>query len=172
MQTCRNFHPTAKKILAIAEAVEADVKVHHLMKRQPFSSFIRGKALVLGDAAHVMMPTHAAGAAVSIDSAASLEPLFSNISTPIDEALIRRRLQLFDKLRVGRCNMAMILSNAGIGGTGSPDVEDEVRRFYDGPLPPQGSMPWIEESRAIFFGYDVFQEAGMVLERDGRVGGI
>ncbi len=45
------------------------IKVRHGMYRCPLNSFIYGKAVVVGDAAHVMLPSHAAGASVAIESA-------------------------------------------------------------------------------------------------------
>jgi salicylate hydroxylase len=166
LETARNFHPTAKKILSMASDAESDVKVHHLMKRAPMSSYVRDRAVVIGDAAHVMMPTHAAGGAVTIESAACLGILFDKISTPTDTGLIEGRLKLFDKLRLGRCNMTMILSNAGFAGIGAPSVEEEVRRYYDGPLPPSGSTPWSAEIREIFFNYNALEEARKVLHEE------
>jgi salicylate hydroxylase len=160
LDTAHAFHPTARKMLKMTSHLDSDIKVHHLTKRAPLSSFVHGKAVVIGDAAHVMMPTHAAGGAVTIESAAALEVLFDKVS---DERVIANRLKLFDKLRVGRCNMAMILSNSGFAGVKIPGVLEEVRRYYDGPLPPEGAMPWSTESREVFFNYDAFEEARKVL---------
>jgi salicylate hydroxylase len=164
LETAHNFHPTAKKILNIASDVESDVKVHHLMKRAPMSSYVRDRAVVIGDAAHVMMPTHAAGAAVTIESAACLEILFDTSANMVDSGFIESRLRLFDKLRLGRCNMAMLVSNAGFAGIGAPGVLDEVRRYYHGPVPPAGSIPWCAESREIFFKYNFLEEARSLIE--------
>jgi salicylate hydroxylase len=166
LETMHNFHPTAKKILDLASDGDSDIKVHNLMKRKAMSTFVRDRAVVVGDAAHVMMPTHAAGAAVTIESAACLEVLFDKISLPIDSGLMESRLRLFDKLRLGRCNMTMLLSNAGFAGIGAPGVEEEVRRFYDGPLPAPGSIPWSAENREIFFNYNVFEEASKLLSEE------
>jgi salicylate hydroxylase len=166
LETAHNFHPTAKKILSMTSDAESDVKVHHLVKRAPMSSYVRDRAVVIGDAAHVMMPTHAAGGAVTIESAACLGILFDKISMPTDTGLIESRLKLFDKLRLGRCNMTMILSNAGFAGIGVPGVEEEVRRYYDGPLPPSGSIPFSAEYREIFFNYNALEEARKVLHEE------
>jgi salicylate hydroxylase len=166
LETAHNFHPTAKKILELVSNVDSDVKVHNLMKRTAMSTFVRDTTIVIGDAAHVMLPTYAAGGAVTIESAACLEILLSKVSIPIDNEFIRSRLRLFNKLRLGRCNMTMLLSNAGFAGVAAPGVEIEIRRFYDGPLPKPGSIPWCAENREFFFKYDVFKEALKLLEED------
>jgi salicylate hydroxylase len=163
LETAHNFSPTAKKILDIASRAESDVKAHHLIKREPLPTFTRETTAVIGDAAHVMLPTQASGGAISIESAACLEILFAKIPMPIDTALIKRRLGLFDKLRLGRCNMVMILSNAGFAGMDAPGVEDEIRKYYGGPLPPSGSKPWSTKTRDLLFGYNVLEEARKVL---------
>jgi salicylate hydroxylase len=59
--------------------------------------------------------------------------------------------------------MAMILSNAGFAGIGAPGVEEELRKYYDGPVPPAGSIPWSAEGREVFFGYDAINEAKKLL---------
>jgi salicylate hydroxylase len=106
----KNFHPAARKIVTMAN--EDGIKVHQLFKRPPLASFARGRAVVVGDAAHVMMPTHAAGGAMAIESAATLEVLFTGVNGA-DGKEMEERLRLFDQLRVPRCNLAMLASNAG-----------------------------------------------------------
>ena len=151
-----NFHPTPKKIVQLAN--EDGIKVHHLFKRPPLSSFVRGRAVVVGDAAHVMMPTHAAGGAVAIETAASLEVLLRGVDGR-DMATLGERLILFDKLRIPRCNLTMLASNAGPAWLAVPGVEEDVRKFYQGPLPPAGSLPWGHEFREVLFNHDAFRAA-------------
>ncbi|TID25646.1 3-hydroxybenzoate 6-hydroxylase [Venturia nashicola] len=173
LQTIQNFHPTARKILELASTDGADIKVYNLMIREALSTFVRDTTVVIGDAAHVMLPTYAAGGAVTIESAACLGELFEGISAPISKDLIKKRLGLYDELRLGRCNMTMLLSNAGFAGISAPGVEAEVRKFYQGPVPQPGSISWSAEIRAIWFEYDVFEETAERLELDReREGGV
>ncbi|KAK3364620.1 hypothetical protein B0T25DRAFT_470872 [Lasiosphaeria hispida] len=155
-----NFHATPRKIVQIAS--EDGIKVHHLFKRQALTTFVRGRAAIVGDAAHVMMPTHAAGGAIAIESAASLEVLFRGVDGG-DAGLVRERLQLFDRLRIPRCNLTMLASNAGPLWLEVPGVEEEVRRFYAGPLPPAGSFPWGDQFREVLFNHDEFKAAEAAL---------
>lgn len=159
-----SFHPTLKKIVNMAS--EDGIRAHHLFKRPALESFVRGRALVVGDAAHVMMPTHAAGGAVAIESAAALEVLFRGVSGD-DEVTIKRRLELFDKLRVPRCNLTMLASNAGPEWLEVPGVEQEIRRFYDGPLPPAGTLPWTKPFREFLFHHNAYRAAEETLADDG-----
>ncbi|KAI0446064.1 FAD/NAD(P)-binding domain-containing protein [Xylaria telfairii] len=163
--TCSNFHPFIRRLVSLAS--EDGIKVHRLFKRPPLDSFVRGRTAIIGDAAHVMMPTHAAGFAMAVESAGVLEALFKelgdhalgSLAKPLErEMFINERLRLFDELRIPKCNLAMLLSNAGPEGLSYPGVEAEIRRFYRGPLPPKDAMPWSAEFRKLLFKYDAFAE--------------
>jgi len=158
-----SFNPALKKIVNMAS--EDGITAHHLFKRPALESFVRGRALVVGDAAHVMLPTHAAGGAVSIESAAALEVLFRGVRGD-DEVAIKRRLELFDKLRVPRCNLTMLASNAGPRWLEAPGTEEEIRKFYHGPLPPAGTPPWTKPFREVLFHHDAYRAAEEALAGD------
>ncbi|KAI1824899.1 FAD/NAD(P)-binding domain-containing protein [Xylaria intraflava] len=188
LETLSNFHPAAQRIVSMAS--EDGIRVHQLFKRPPLESFVRGRTAIIGDAAHVMLPTHAAGGAVAIESAGVLEVLFQdsaeNLASGADGCdggldtgnsperreqgidrrahFIKRRLQLFDKLRIPRCNLTMLVSNAGPEGLCVPGVEEEIRRFYQGPLPPKDALPWSDEFREVLFRYNAFHEARQALK--------
>lgn len=160
LDTLSGFHPATQRIASMAS--EDGIRVHQLFERPPLESFVRGKAMIIGDAAHVMLPTHAAGCAVAIESASVLEVLFEGLGDYSDEGrerIIKARLQLFDRLRIPRCNLTMIVSNAGPEGLQIPGVEQEIRRFYRGPLPPPEALPWSDEFREVLFHHDAFKTA-------------
>ncbi|KAK5651808.1 hypothetical protein OQA88_11676 [Cercophora sp. LCS_1] len=154
------FHETPRKIVSLPN--EDGIKVHHLFKRPALESFVRGRTVVVGDAAHVMMPTHAAGGAIGIESAAALEVLFKDVDGT-DETLLQERLRLFDQLRIPRCNLTMLASNAGPQWLAVPGVEEDVRRFYSGPLPPAGALPWGRQFREVLFNHDAYRAAEQAL---------
>ncbi|KAI3343414.1 FAD/NAD(P)-binding domain-containing protein [Ustulina deusta] len=199
LATLSNFHPATRRIVSMAS--EDGIRVHRLFKRPPLESFVRGKTAVIGDAAHVMLPTHAAGCAIAIESAGVLEVLFKDLESQLSgsancdgdgdgvdtekrdnatggqremdggrERVVKERLQLFDKLRIPRCNFTMLVSNAGPEGLRVPGLEQEIRRFYHGPLPPRNALPWSDEFREVLFHYDAFQEADQAL-RDEKAKG-
>ncbi|KAI2637527.1 FAD/NAD(P)-binding domain-containing protein [Xylaria nigripes] len=188
LKTLENFHPATHRIVLMAS--KDGIREHQLFKRPPLESFVRGRTAVIGDAAHVMMPTHAAGAAMAIESAGVMEIVFggaseypvSSVSSDNDgqgmkdnteqrrdrverarAQFIKERLQVFDRLRIPRCNLTMIVSNAGPEGLRDPGVEEEIRRFYGGPLPTPDALPWSGAWRKILFDYNAFTEAEVVL---------
>ena len=108
---------------------------------------------------------HAQGTAVALEDAAAFEVLFSNLE---DAGLVKERLGLFERVRLPRGAMTQIVSNAGHGRHAVPEVAKEVRRFYQGPLPPPDAQAYSKPFRDLFFGYDVFEEARKALEGDAR----
>ncbi|KAK4641286.1 hypothetical protein QC761_611030 [Podospora bellae-mahoneyi] len=158
-----NFHPSVQNMVSMT--AEDGIKAHHLYKRLPLQSFVRGKTLVMGDAAHVMMPIHAAGASMAIETAATLETLFdlSGSTWTMDS-----RLEMFDKLRVPRCNLAMLSSNAGPEWLHIPGVEDEIRKYYSGPLPPAGAMPYSSAFRDVLFKHDEYRAARECMDKTAK----
>ena len=155
-----NFHPSVKELVSMAS--EDGIKVHHLHKRPALTSFVRGRTVVVGDAAHVMMPTHAAGAGIAIESAASLEVLFGKVDGK-DGPALKQRLELFDQLRIPRCNLTMLVSNAGPEGLQVPGVEEEIRKFYPGPLPPLDAQPYSKPFREVLFHHNEYHAAEQAL---------
>ncbi|KAI1367741.1 FAD/NAD(P)-binding domain-containing protein [Xylaria arbuscula] len=196
LATLSNFHPAARGIVPMAS--EDGIVEHRLFHRPPLESFVRGKTAVIGDTAHVMMPTHAAGAAIAIESASVLEVLFKDLESQLGtspdcdgkgltsenrngigtqrsvnrdmERTVRDRLRLFDKIRIPRCNLTMLVSNAGPEGLRRPGLEQEIRRFYHGPLPPNDALPWADEFRELLFHYDAIQEAERALREENEEG--
>jgi salicylate hydroxylase len=156
LSTAENYHPSIKKMVSMAN--EDGIHIHHVSTRAPLDSFVRGRTVVVGDAAHVMMSTHAAGAGIAIESAASLEVLFREVNGK-DGPTIRCRLNLFDKLRIPRCNLTMLASNSEMGRLQQPGAVDEIRRFYHGPLPPPDALPYSEAWRQVLFHHDEYRAA-------------
>jgi salicylate hydroxylase len=162
--TLKNFHRSLQKLVDMAD--EDGIQSHHLYTRPPLASFVRTRAVVVGDAAHVMMPTHAAGAGIAIESAASLEVLFRGVNAK-DAPTLRRRLEMFDELRIPRCNLTMLASNAAKGCFPAPGEEEEtLRRFYSGPLLPPSTSPYSKPCRKLLFDHDEYRAAETLLSRD------
>jgi salicylate hydroxylase len=164
LATVEKYHPSIKKLVGMAN--EDGINVHHLLTRPPLTSFVRGRTVVVGDAAHVMVPAHAAGASIAIESAVSLEVLFRGVKGR-DSMTVGNRLDLFDKLRIPRCNLTMLASNADRGLLDQPGVMEEVRKFYSGPLPPPGALPYSKAWRQVLFHHDEYRAAGELLAQAG-----
>ncbi len=144
----REFHPS---IQAICEGA-TDVKVYTQMWRDPVERLTRNKTVLVGDAAHLMLPTHGQGASMALEDAAALEVLFMPQQNDVPH-----QLDLFDKLRRPRVGAVQTMSNRMMG---PPEkMAAEVRRYYDGPIPGPTAKTFSDEYNDFFFLYDIAQEA-------------
>ncbi|KAK5102707.1 hypothetical protein LTS08_003507 [Lithohypha guttulata] len=154
LDDAKGFHPSVR---AICEGA-TDVKVYRNMWRDPVETLVKSRAILIGDAAHLMLPTHGQGASQALEDAMALEVLFDK-STKSDD--VPHRAQLFNKLRVPRVSAVQTISNKMMG---SPDkMTSEVKRYYDRPVPGPGAKTFSKEYNDFFFLYDVAEEARKIL---------
>lgn len=156
----QDFHPSVKFICEGAE----DIKVFTIMKRDPVPNLTRGRAILVGDAGHLMLSTHGQGASQAIEDAAALEVLFNfQQSIPSSENAVLDRVQMFGDLRGPRIKATQTLSNKMMGPPEA--MMEECRKYYDGPLPSLKAQVFSDEYNDWFFNYDVGVEAKDLLER-------
>lgn len=145
-----------------------DIKMYTQMKRQPLPRMFKGKALLIGDACHPMLLTHAQGVSSSIEDSAALEVMFSNVPasksvTDAPSAALTSRLELYEKFRLPRVSATQIMTDPIPPGPKAAELQakmvNEIRKYYDGPLPPSNSVPHSPAICDFFFGYDVTAEA-------------
>ena len=138
------------------------MKVYTLMDHDPLDQMTRGKAVLIGDAAHPMLPTHAQGGGASLEDAAALEVLFQDVT---DGQEIPKRLQMVQDVRLARCAVVQIMSN---NFARTPEkMEEDVKKYYKIPIPAADSKPFGEAYRDFFWPYDVFEESTKVLRGVG-----
>lgn len=153
LEDSKGFHESVR---AICEGA-TDVRVYKNMWRDPIETFVNGKAILIGDAAHLMLPTHGQGSAMAMEDARALEVLFEDIA----HRQVEERLRLFNKLRIPRVSAVQSMSNKMMG---PPDkMISEVKRYYDGPVPARGAKTFSKEYNDFFFNYDIAKEAASLL---------
>ncbi|KAJ9616592.1 hypothetical protein H2200_000311 [Cladophialophora chaetospira] len=168
------FHPAVKKMFLKSP----EVKVYTQMKRDPLNKMTKGKAVLIGDACHPMLLTHAQGVSSSIEDAAALElfladvPASGDVTSAPSEKLLQRLAQ-FEAFRLPRVSATQILTDPVVPGPQAAanyaKQEAEIRKYYSGPLPPTGSMPHSPPICHFFFGYDVRKEAAnFISDVDGN----
>ncbi len=57
----------------------------------------------------------------------------------------------------------MLVSNAGPEGLQVPGVEEEVRKFYSGPLPPLDAQSYSKPFREVLFHHNEYHAAEQAL---------
>lgn len=169
------FHPSVKAIMMKSPT---QIKMYTQMKRDPLPKMFKGKAVLIGDACHPMLLTHAQGVSSSIEDAAALEvflegvPGTSSVQAPASE-LLAERLAIFEKLRLPRVSATQILTEPIVPGPKFVEMgqkaEARIRQYYQGPLPPMTSMPHSPPICDFFFGYDVTKEAEELLAQERTV---
>ncbi|KAL9086988.1 MAG: hypothetical protein Q9159_003882 [Coniocarpon cinnabarinum] len=108
-----------------------EFKLWKVMSRNPLPTWFNERLVVVGDAAHPMLPRtwiealfldaspnrrltsetdQAQGGAQAIEDGAALGVLFSELTTK-DRATIEERLQLFQDVRIGRASTVQVMSN-------------------------------------------------------------
>ncbi|KAF4960858.1 hypothetical protein FGADI_691 [Fusarium gaditjirri] len=156
------FNPLVAKLFSLSTSVS----VHKLFRREPLETYTRGRAVIIGDAAHPIQPTHAQGAVLAIEEAAALKALFEDTQ---DSEQVAERLGLYDNILKRRIHVTQLLSDA------QPGISSVLRKraediWGEGIFPPD-AMNFTKPIRNFFYAWDVMQEADKVLEsalwRDG-----
>ncbi|OXV05236.1 hypothetical protein Egran_06996 [Elaphomyces granulatus] len=89
------------------------VKNFPLLYREPLETWHRGRLLIIGDAAHPMLPLHAQGGAQAIEDAGALSVILSNVTDTNLESL-DGLLNVFERVRIKRASVVQISSNVGM----------------------------------------------------------
>ena len=128
-----------------------DIKLYKLLFRSPLPVWNKQRLVIIGDAAHPMLPckvfpprcgwSHAyplwtvqgQAGAQAIEDGAALGAVFSNFTVQ-DSGSISERLLQFEVIRRNRASVMQLLSNAG---------QDEAAKVRESVLPymPNGNIP-------------------------------
>lgn len=100
------FHPS---ILALVTKTKAILPVWKLEDRVPLKTWHRKRLLLVGDAAHPMLPNQGQGAGMCIEDAGALGLIFRDM-LHASEAEICQRLQALEAVRRGRASVVQLVS--------------------------------------------------------------
>ncbi|OHE99699.1 FAD dependent oxidoreductase [Colletotrichum orchidophilum] len=101
-----NFHPSVLALLHKA----SEVKQWPLLYRAPIPTWRKGRMVLIGDAAHPMLPHQGQGGAQAIEDGVALGVCLANITAHDD---IAERLEVFEQIRRNRASVVTVFSNAG-----------------------------------------------------------
>jgi salicylate hydroxylase len=155
LSSAKDFDPALITLLQKG----TDIKVYNQCFRPSIPSFVQGRTVLIGDAAHFMLPVHGQGASVSIEDAAALGVLLGGASDA------EKQLALFQQLRHPRATATQALSNFLMAGPGKAVAAGG--KYFKGELPTD-TKTYSRGFCDFFFGYDVVEDAERVL-REQRV---
>lgn len=160
----------------------ADLKVYTIKHRNPLPTYVNGRAVIIGDAAHPMFPSTcsslcipnvsrhtkppaaiAGGGSTAIEDAAALEVLVRGLK-PSESTIITQRLALWNALRLPRDVVTQVLSTAMGHPKPASQFADQVRHVYTGFLPDEVLAGWHDATKAFVCPYDVFDVTQKALE--------
>ncbi|MCW8379695.1 FAD-dependent monooxygenase [Streptomyces justiciae] len=144
------WDPRLKALITAAEQVGR----WSVLDRAPLSAMVRGRLVLLGDAAHPMLPFFAQGAGQAIEDAAVLAACMAGRGADVDGALA-----VYERLRLPRATLVQGASRSRLAVNHLPDGPQQRARdraFAEGdPLKP---VDWL-------FSYDAEQVAAVSLAR-------
>ncbi|KAJ1323508.1 salicylate hydroxylase [Microdochium nivale] len=121
LETYKDFPPAVRALLQLVDA--ESVKAWTLFDMERIKNWTKGKAALLGDAAHPFLPHQGQGAGVAMEDAVSLATLLPMGVTPEQ---IPERLALYEKLRDERAHRIQEVSRMM-----GEDMDDETRKKFD-----------------------------------------
>ncbi|KAL4960116.1 putative salicylate hydroxylase [Aspergillus stella-maris] len=150
-----DFHPSFRAIIRKAR----DIKRWPLLYREPIPTMSKGRLVLIGDAAHPMLPHQGQGGAMAIEDAAALGEVLTDLPTDPSKAEIINRLRLFEKIRLRRVSAMQILSNAGQDQ--SFRIRERAQEYMpEGVAVPTNNKEFWEHN----FGYDVIGDSQRQLQ--------
>ncbi|KAK0614474.1 hypothetical protein B0T14DRAFT_438288 [Immersiella caudata] len=123
-----DFHPDLRAVLNRAN----EVKRWPLLYRNPIPTWTKHKLIVIGDAAHPMLPHQGQGGAQGIEDGISLGIALAGATADIES--ISSRLGIFEKARRNRASAVQILSNAAV--VHDESTKQELAKYLEGAEVP------------------------------------
>lgn len=141
----RHFSAGLVELLGLAE----EVACWPLNEYSPLSHWRSNNVILIGDAAHPMLPFGGQAANQALEDAGALGELLKNIQSEGD---LYERLRQFEELRRSRANAIQILSSVRVGM--EEKVQARLRDFAAGEKAPST----FEERISHAYNYDVIKE--------------
>jgi salicylate hydroxylase len=150
-----NWHPQVREIIGAVDMTNRWA----LYDRDPLERWTVGRATLLGDAAHAMLPFMAQGAVQAIEDAAVLAKCLEDV----DRATVPAALLRYEKVRKPRASQ--VQAHARRNGTTFHLPDGEVQRQRDAQLAAAaGSNPLLASTW--LYGHDVEAELSNLVSTD------
>ncbi|KAE8376614.1 hypothetical protein BDV26DRAFT_293950 [Aspergillus bertholletiae] len=145
-----DFHPSILKIIRKA----TNIKRWPLLYREPVPSWSRDRLVLIGDAAHPMLPHQGQGGGQAIEDAGALSVIFTRLPAKPTADDIRDRLAVFERVRIKRASVMQIFSNAGQDQAWK--IREDAQQYMpEGVDVPSSPLEFMEYN----FSYDVLKDS-------------
>lgn len=121
-----HFDPRIKKLIGMS----SHIKRWPLFIHEPLPTWIHGRVLLIGDAAHPMLPFGGQGATMAMEDGAALGCLLKGCD---NDGRLDKAIASFEALRLNRTARVQILSSTRAGL--EAQVADKVKPYLDKTAP-------------------------------------
>ncbi|KAF2227132.1 hypothetical protein BDZ85DRAFT_279024 [Elsinoe ampelina] len=129
-----------------------DVALWQLRDIDPLPTWTKGRTILIGDAAHAMLPTQGQGASQSIEDAEALQAFFRGVEGKIEKEEIERRLKEVVDSRIERASLIQAYSRQQAQhatAKGETEIKMNPVEFMDYNCGYAGALDWWEREELV-----------------------
>jgi salicylate hydroxylase len=157
----QGLHPSLHKMLDYCS--EDEMYLWNIVDRDPLPTYHKDSLIIIGDAAHPMLPTLGNGAGMAIEDAGALGAVLEGLK---DVGEVTGRLSVWDRVRRPRASAVQLLSRTiGLVYELSKETQDMVRGYLSEEELPEFTRECVNR---MLFSYDCLGEARRVVQ-DSRL---
>lgn len=147
LETFKEFPEWTKDMLRLPEKIG----LWQLRDIDPLDTWVRGRVILIGDAAHAMLPTQGQGASQAIEDAEALGAYLNDPQEPAKAEDVTARLQKVFEARYERASLIQKFSRDSARPAtdkGSTEIKMRPDEFQDYNFQYRGAVEW-QKQRAI-----------------------
>lgn len=144
LETYKDFPDWVKEPFRLAN----DIGLWQLRDIDPLVTWTRGRVILIGDAAHAMLPTQGQGASQSVEDAEALGAFFADITKAPSKEQVQKVLQQIFESRYERASLIQKYSREAAKpatDAGSKEIKMRPDEFMDYNCHYKGVKDWIEQ---------------------------
>lgn len=147
LEAYADFPPWLLAVFKLAP--EGEIGLWQLRDTDPLPTWTKGKVILVGDAAHAMLPTQGQGASQAIEDAEALQAFLSGLCGASNEEDIEKALDKVFRARYERATLIQTFSREQAKpGTGAGKVTLNPGEFMQYNCNYHGAEKWLEDQQS------------------------